>query len=43
MSLSDDQERCSICKFHGNCPVDVNGYAPCEKDYGKEDEDDGEE
>lgn len=41
--LSDDQERCSICKFHGRCPVDANGYTPCEKDYEKEDEDDGRE
>jgi len=40
MSMSDDQERCSICKYHGCCPVDANGYTPCEKDYAKDEEDD---
>lgn len=39
MSLSDDQERCEICKFHGRCHVDVNGYTPCERNYEKPDGD----
>lgn len=31
MSLSDDQEHCSICKYHGNCCLDADGCAPCER------------
>lgn len=27
-----DQE-CSICQYHWHCPVDANGYMPCEPDY----------
>ena len=40
--LSDDQERCSICKFHGCCPVDANGYTPCERNYETDTDEDAE-
>ena len=33
MSMSDDQEKCAICKYHGCCPTDANGFTPCEREY----------
>ncbi len=33
MSMSDDQEKCSICPYHWHCPVDANGYMPCESEF----------
>jgi len=44
MSLSDDQEKCAICKYHGCCPIDAAGLAPCERCRDDDAEDDeGEE
>ena len=43
MSMSDDQERCSICKYHGHCPVDAEGLTPCERNCISEDEDEEED